>query len=200
MPERSVTFDAVLAHVVGVIEREGEAAVRVRDVCTAVGITAPVLYEMFDGREALVVAAQAKRYNDSRLWAINVFRETFASIDNADDFRAMAQRFLAAVLDDARSAHRAMRTNVLGSVLARPALQSAISVADQQFVEVVRQILGRAQAKGWVRQDVEVGAVALLWVSIADGRFHVESLDSGVDKDDWDRVAIMAANYIWLGR
>lgn len=198
MSERSVTFEAILTHVVGVIERDGEAAVRVRDVCSAVGITAPVLYELFESREALVVAAQARRYNDSRLWAINIFRETFSSIDNATDFRAMAQRFLTAVLDDSRADHRAMRTNVLGSVIARPALRSAISAANRYFVEVVREILSNAQTNGWIRRDVEVGAVALLWVSIADGRFHVESLDSGVSKSEWDRVALMAANHIWL--
>lgn len=200
MPARIALTESVLNNVIGVIERDGESAVRVRDVCRAVGITAPSLYELFDSREALVVAAQAKRYSDSRLRVLEAFRAMFGVATNADDFAAATDVFVGAVLSSERAVLRAMRTNVVGAAVGRPALLKAVGDADHMFVEEVRRVLGAAQAAGWIRPDVEIGAAALWWTSSMDGRFHIETLPSGVAPADWDHVAWIATRAIWFGR
>jgi AcrR family transcriptional regulator len=199
MPPRIVSAEELLAATITIIDRDGEAAVRVREVCEACGITAPVLYTHFENRDALIVAAQAKRYNDARLAFLDIFRKLFADVDNRDSFVSTMVSFLPLHLDAARSAHRALRTSVLGSVIGRPELAAAIGEADRLYTAAIREVLGEAQQRGWIRPDIEVGALGLWWVSVVDGRFHLEQFDAGVDPGAWDHVALTAARFMLFG-
>jgi AcrR family transcriptional regulator len=199
MPQRIVSPEELLAATIRIIDRDGEAAVRVREVCDACGITAPVLYTHFENRDALIVAAQAKRYNDARLVFLDIFRKLFADISDRDTFVTTIMGFLPLHLDASRSAHRALRTSVLGSVIGRPDLAAAIAEADRHYTAALREVFGEAQQRGWIRPDVEVGALGLWWVSVVDGRFHVEQFDAGVAPADWDDVALKAAHFMLFG-
>ena len=199
MPPRVVSAEELLAATITIIDRDGEAAVRVRDVCEACGITAPVLYSHFENRDALIVAAQAKRYNDARLVFLDIFKKMFADINDRDTFVTTLTRFLPLHLDAGRAAHRALRTSVLGSVIGRPDLAAAIAEADRHYTSALREVLGEAQKRGWIRPDIEVGALGLWWVSVVDGRFHMEHFDTGVEPADWDFIALEAARHMLFG-
>ena len=199
MPPRVVNAEELLAATITIIDRDGEAAVRVRDVCETCGITAPVLYSHFENRDALIVAAQAKRYNDARLVFLDIFQKMFADINDRDTFVTTLTNFLPLHLDAGRAAHRALRTSVLGSVIGRPDLAAAIAEADRHFTSALREVLGEAQSRGWIRPDVEVGALGLWWVSVVDGRFHMEHFDTGVNPADWDFIALEAARHMLFG-
>ena len=199
MPPRVVSAEELLAATITIIDRDGEAAVRVRDVCETCGITAPVLYSHFENRDALIVAAQAKRYNDARLVFLGIFQKMFADINDRDTFVTTLTNFLPLHLDAGRAAHRALRTSVLGSVIGRPDLAAAIAEADRHFTSALREVLGEAQSRGWIRPDVEVGALGLWWVSVVDGRFHMEHFDTGVNPADWDFIALEAARHMLFG-
>ena len=199
MPPRVVSAEELLAATITIIDRDGEAAVRVRDVCETCGITAPVLYAHFENRDALIVAAQAKRYNDARLVFLDIFKKMFADINDRDTFVTTLTNFLPLHLDAGRAAHRALRTSVLGSVIGRPDLAAAIAEADRNYTSALREVLGEAQSRGWIRPDIEVGALGLWWVSVVDGRFHMEHFDTGVEPADWDFIALEAARHMLFG-
>ena len=125
--------------------------------------------------------------------------EMHYDINDRDTFVTTLTNFLPLHLDAGRAAHRALRTSVLGSVIGRPDLAAAIAEADRHFTSALREVLGEAQSRGWIRPDVEVGALGLWWVSVVDGRFHMEYFDTGVNPADWDFIALEAARHLLFG-
>lgn len=198
MPPRTVTADQILESAIRVIEAQGEAAVRVRDICEECGITTPVLYSHFGSRDGLVVAAQTERYGRSRYQILGWLAEAVAGCTNADQFRGVVDELITKGLDGSRAENRRIRASVLGSSVGRPALIDAIRDADREFVERFVIVLRPAHDSGWLRRGVDLHALILWYDGHLDARLHVELGTSNVDPVEWDAIArraIMAAAF-----
>ena len=126
MPRRTEDLGIrMIEEAIATIEQDGEAAIRVRDICEACSAHEPALYLRFGSRAGLIVAAQAERYR--RSIEILVTRSLFALNETIEtgDLSTLLKRAVDWGFDpDLRN--RLTRINVIGSSVTRPALAEAI--------------------------------------------------------------------------
>ena len=191
-PKRQATYLALLNAAIEVLENDGEAAIRIRDLVAACGVTSPILYQNFGSREGLIIAAQSERY--ARSWS--VFAERFIpdidSCNTASELRDVITRVLESAYSPERMTVREVRASVLGSAITRPALLVAIKSALAPVVESTADALRRAQQRGIVSPDLDIVAATWWYLGQIDGRLLVELLNPGVDPAAWNRTSVHA--------
>ena len=192
MSPRSDTPQRLLAEAVRVIDAQGEAAIHIRDVAAACGVTSPNVYKAYGSREGLIVAAQTERYISS--WRETAFMvpEAIATATTVDELKAVVAGAVRAILGPERLRHRRIRHEVLGSLVHHPQLEQAV-VAE---LRLVRTMFGDAfrvaQSKGLVRQDLDPEAAFMWYIGQIEGRFMIELDPGGVNEDAWNKIFLEA--------
>jgi len=189
---RSDTPQRLLAEAVRVIDAHGEAAVHIREVAAACGVTSPIVYKAFGSREGLIVAAQSERY-------IRSWRETAAGVPEAiaaatteAELKTALGAAILRILGPDRHFHRRVRHEVLGSLVHLPALEKAVVEQLADMRRAFADAFGAAQRRGLTRQDVDVDAAFMWYIGQIEGRFMIElDLDS-IDEKAWNKIFIEA--------
>lgn len=192
MTARSDTPQRLLAEAVRVIEHHGEAAIRIRDVAAACGVTSPIVYKSFNSREGLIVAAQTERY-------IRPWRETAHDVPDAisaantvDELKAVIAGSIRAILGPERHVHRRTRLEILGSLVHHDELKKAVVEQLALMRDRFAQAFDVAKHKGLLRSDLD-GATAFMWyIGQIEGRFLIELDMDGVDEAEWNRIFLEA--------
>lgn len=193
------TRDRLLDATVAVIESGGEAAVRVRDVASACGVTTPIIYRHFGSRDGLIVAAQAERYRRSHVAVAERITEQFALAHTVDDFKRAVLALLRFNVSVDREPMRRMRAGVMGSAVTRPELMQAIHEVLVPLIDTTVAALGLAKARGLTRPDLDVEAAAWWYVGQIEGRLLIEATGFPVDAARWDESARRAVFALVFG-
>lgn len=195
MSPRSDTPQRLLAEAVRVIDSQGEAAVHIRDVAAACGVTSPIVYKAFGSREGLIVAAQSERY-------IRSWRETSAGVPEAihaatteEELKLAIGRAITNILGPDRHIHRRVRHEVLGSLVHLPSLEKAVVEQLGVMRRAFAEAFGDAQRRGLTRQDVDVEAAFMWYIGQIEGRFMIELDLANVDEAAWNKIFIEAIFY-----
>jgi AcrR family transcriptional regulator len=181
--------ERILKRTIEVIDTSGEAAVRVRDICDAAGVTAPILYRAYGSRDGLIVAAQTERYKRSLLRVNEVLRVQVEACRDADEFRNVVKAMFPTVATDKRAQFRLTRLNVFGSSVGRPGLIDAIREADQEINTDLAETFRYAKDHQWTRNDIDPMALAYWYMGMINGRAFAEIAEGFVDLEAWNHVA-----------
>ena len=189
MLNKKTTQDRVLASAVKAIDKGGEAAVHIRQICADTKTTAPSIYHFFGSREGLIEAAQAARFIQGQRKISIDFADSVHGCKSKSDFTAVAHRFLEQMFSSERQSIRAVRINVLGSAQSRKGL--AIAIAKSQLIanKVGGEPIRYAQEKGWVRPDFN-SEMYLAWITgmvNAQGLIELDGVHP--DREDWVLIA-----------
>ncbi len=189
MLNKQTTQDRVLASAVKAIDKGGEAAVHIRQICADTKTTAPSIYHFFGSREGLIEAAQATRFIQGQRKISIDFADSVHGCKSKSEFTAVAHRFLEQMFSSERQSIRSVRINVLGSAQSRKGLAKAIaksqSIANKVYGEPIRY----AQEKGWVRADFN-SEMFLAWLTgmvNAQGLIELDGVHPG--REDWVLIA-----------
>jgi len=186
---KQTTQDRVLASAVKAIDKGGEAAVKIRQICADTKTTAPSIYHFFGSREGLIEAAQAARFiQDQRKISID-FADSVHGCKSKSDFTAVTHRFLEQMFSSERQSIRAVRINVLGSAQSRKSLAKAIAKSQLIANKVGGEPIRYAQEKGWVRPDFN-SEMYLAWLTgmvNAQGLIELDGVHP--DREDWVLIA-----------
>ncbi len=192
VPFRSDTPQRLLTEAVRVLDTDGEAAIHIRDVAAACGVTSPIVYKAYGSREGLIVAAQAERY--IRSWRATAFNlpEIFAASTTVEELKAALLQAIRAILGPDRFIHRRLRHEVLGSLVHQSTLERAVvdqlRIMRNHFAVAFRSL----QQRGLIRRDVDVEAVFMWYIGQIEGRFLIEIDPDGVDQEAWNKIFIEA--------
>ena len=96
-------------------DMQGEAGVRIRDICKETNSTAPSVYYFFGDRLGLIRAAQATRYRTPLAKIQEMFSENVCKCKNKAEFTKVVHQILQLVYSDSRKAFRSTLVNVLGN-------------------------------------------------------------------------------------
>lgn len=194
--DRPDTRARLLDAAIGVIEEHGEAAVRVRDVSAAAGVTYASLYHFFGDREGLIEAAQAERYRRDLLEPIRALRDAVEACRTERDFHEAVRLAMRAMCAPDRFAVRMNRVNVLGSAQSRPGLARLLADAQHTQNTELAAVFAIGRERGWVREDIDLVMLAA-WVNgQSNGRVLIEMDLARANEAAWNRVAfdgVMAA-------
>mgnify|MGYP000203054176 FL=1 len=189
MLNKQTTQDRVLASAVKAIEKGGEDAVRVRQICADTKTTAPSIYHFFGSREGLIEAAQAARFIQGQRKISIDFADSVHECKSKSDFTAVAHRFLEQMFSSERQSIRSVRINVLGSAQSRKGLAKAIAKSQLIANKVGGEPIRYAQEKGWVRADFN-SEMYLAWLTgmvNAQGLIELDGVHP--DREDWVLIA-----------
>ena len=189
MLNKQTTQDRILASAVKAIDKGGEAAVNIRQICADTKTTAPSIYHFFGSREGLIEAAQAARFVQDLRKISTDFADSVHGCKSKSDFTAVAHRFLDQMFSIERQSIRAVRINVLGSAQSRKGLAKAIAKSQLIANKVGGEPIRYAQEKGWVRPDFN-SEMYLAWLTgmvNAQGLIELDGVHP--DREDWVLIA-----------
>jgi AcrR family transcriptional regulator len=199
MPRRTEDLEIrMIEEAIATIEQDGEAAIRVRDICEACSAREPALYLRFGSRAGLIVAAQAERYR--RSIEILVTRSLFALNETIEtgDLSTLLKRAVDWGFDpDLRN--RLTRINVIGSSVSRPALADAIAEVNNEAIHELAGGVERARDAGLINPIGTPEAIAAWYLGTATSRSFVEFKGSAVTDDTWNDVFIASLTAVLLG-
>lgn len=190
--DRPDTRTRLLEAAVAVIEQDGEAAVRIRDVSTAAGVTYASLYHFFGDREGLIEAAQAERYRRDLLEPVHALRGAVEACRTEQQFIEALRAAMRAMCSPDRFAVRMNRMNVLGSAQTRPRLARLLADAQRSQNTELAAAFAIGRERGWVRQDIDLDMLAAWINGQSNGRVLIEMDLARADEAAWNRIAFDA--------
>jgi hypothetical protein len=193
------TEKKILDEAARLIDERGEAGVRIQDVQTAVGVTAPSIYHFFGSREGLVREAQLVRLRRSFDTNDELLDVALGSVTSAEQMREALTDFLAMFFAPERAVERRRRAAALGSFEGRPELSEQFAEVVASYVEERALRLEPFQAKGWIRADLDLRAFNYWMIGFIFGRFYVEVGHDSRPYPEWDAIAEKAAAHILFG-
>ncbi len=193
------TRDRLLAGAISLMEEGGEAAVRVESVANLAGVTRPSLYHFFGDRDGLVIAAQGERYRQSLLYQMVDRTELTRQCKTRGEFKALMLQMMKSLMDADGERRRAVRTEVLGSSVARPRLRALIREIDTQASRELGVLLGVAKDNGWISIPFDLDVAATWWYGMMNGRYMVEGDGSSLIRREWDAIAIASVMFLLFG-
>ena len=181
--------DRLLEAAIEVIERDGEAALRVDHVAEMVGVTKPSIYHFFGDRDGLIVAAQAERYRRSINYSLaDLDFDIVLECESQVEYAQLLKTVIMSANTSDGVIRRRLRVEVLGSAVSRPALRESISDVHRQAVATLAKVVGYGQKRGWFRSEFSPSALASWWYGVIFGRHLVEDYSNADDAGEWTAI------------
>lgn len=182
--------DQILHVVAKIIDKGGEKAVRIRDVCVASKTTPPTIYRIFSDRTGLIVAAQSYRFTFNQTDLIKSFAAAVYSAKNKSEFVKIAHQNLNFMFSLKRQDFRSMRLEVLGSAQSNKKLAVEINNAQSIANEFGAQPIRFAQARGWINDDFDP-EIYIAWLTgMVNARVIIELNGKHPKSNEWDKIAM----------
>jgi AcrR family transcriptional regulator len=190
--ETQTTRERLVDAAIALIDEHGEPALRLADVARATGIRTPSIYYFFENREDLVVAAHRERFRRSIDEVVRNWTDAANLATTREEFVATVRRGIAATLDQSRSDVRTVRVQLIARALHTPSLRDELLETSRIANQNLAAVIEAAQAKGWIRPDIDPEIAALWTRGQAFSRLTLE-LDPGrYDDAAYDRLVIDA--------
>ena len=186
------TRTRLLEAAIAVIETRGEPAIRIREISETAGVSYASLYHFFGDRASLIEEAQVERFRVSLYSFIPELAVAVEGCRTKREFRKLAKSALERLFAPDRAEHRWRRANVLGAAETRPTLAVRLEKALDEYYTALADALAPAQAKGWVRRDLDLKVFSTWMLGMVSGRLLIElSPEPGLD-NAWDDIAVEA--------
>jgi len=193
------TRERLIAGAITLLEEGGEAAVRVETVSVLAGVARPSLYHFFGDRDGLVIAAQATRYRDSLLVNMESQTEATRNCKSREEFIQLVREYMKSLSSPEGEHRRRVRTEVLGSSVARPTLRAQITEANQMLSRQLGALLQIAKDRGWLTLSFDLDVAATWWFGMMNGRFLVEGDVPTIFRREWDDIALRSIECLLFG-
>jgi AcrR family transcriptional regulator len=192
--------ELLLEAAITAIEEGGEAALRVDEVVSAVGVTKPTLYHYFGDRDGLVAAAQAERFRRLMMTGLDEGLEIIRTVESLDEFTASLPAIAAIGSGGMGAERRAARVAVLGSATSRPTLTTEVRAALVLACDQLDEFFRIAKERGLITTDFDSAALAMWWFSTLLGRHLVDVLDDERITAQWEEMAVVALRRVLMDR
>jgi AcrR family transcriptional regulator len=182
------TRDRVISVVLELLEKGGEAAVRIDDVRDRSGVSIGSLYHHFGDRDGLIVAAQLRRfarYAEAEITALSMIVERSRDLN---EFRRAVRQLTLRTASELRVAERWGRLGVLGSTVGRPALLHEVRMVQTRLTDEFQAHVAQGQARGFFRSDLDPRAIALFVEAYSLGLALNDVDDRPVSERAWQKV------------
>lgn len=140
----------------------GQEAVTVDDVLKRSRISKGSLYFHFVSFDDLIAAALAERYAEGVERSVHQCHELMERCTTREEFLA-GVRQLVDLTSGPQTVHfRLARAQIIGMCSSNLALRKRVAEEQSRLSKAIEALLGEAQARSWLRPDLDVAAAALL--------------------------------------
>lgn len=185
----AATRDRILEAAVAILESAGEAGVKIREVAALAGAAPTSIYYFFRSREGLLEEALLEAYRRTLFSPFAMLRERIAQCRGREDMRQAFLDLIAFNTGPEGVLRRRQRKAVLGSAQMRPSLHRRIVEVHRQQNATFASLYHEAQAKGWLRGDVDLEAAMGWFIGLVSSRVMLEmDPDNELQAREWDRL------------
>lgn len=196
---RSHVREAILELAIKIIDEHGEQAIRTNKIAAEAGTSPPTLYHYFGDREGLIEEAQAERFARSIAIDVRILVDQLATAESREDVRGAVLDLFRRRDTRERESSRFERVNALGAAFARPALARRIAAINNELATQTATALAPFQRRGFIRQDIDLRAVAAWYTSSSLGKALVTLEGSDIDITQWERTMNDAVLHVLFG-
>ncbi|MDB0005623.1 TetR/AcrR family transcriptional regulator [Ilumatobacteraceae bacterium] len=191
MQQRAIDkIDAVVDATVRVLEREGEKAVRIAEICDVTGVSYGTVYHHFGDRNGLIRAAQFARLSNQPGQDIDAFATALESEDLEGDFVNDLLRICRAIADPSRGPVRRVRTSVLATAEHDDEFLPSVTTLETETMTELTKTLERAKSAGIVDQSVDSLSLASFVSAVAYGLVLLDYNEHRPNPDDLAAVIL----------
>jgi len=174
----------ILNETIDVIDRSGEASVRLTQVARRAGVTQGLISYHFGDRDSLVAAAQLRRFLDCDSEILEELRVRRSTPPSPQETRKLLIAVLRRPFDDPGGLRR-RRVSALGASLYRPLVGNGVVEHHCNMIEALSELLEEGQQLGVVRTTLDPRAAASLIAMTWYGAIAFE-LDRNDDREVGD--------------
>ena len=183
-------IDALIEATAAALEREGEAGVRIAEICDVTGVAYGTVYHHFGDRNGLIRAAQFARLRDQPGQDIAAFAEALDGDDPTANFVTQLLDICRGLADPARGPVRLVRTSVLTTAQHDPEFLPAVTELETQVMTDLVATIDRAKAAGIADPSLDSLALASYIAAVAYGLVLIEFNEHRPDQDHLAEVIL----------
>jgi AcrR family transcriptional regulator len=184
----ATTVERALKVVGEILDAGGEASLRLADVSRRSGVSVGSLYHHFGSREGLISAARERQFTKSLPSQVKDEVAYLAAASSPEEFLDRFDEVSRAGDDPQRAVGRRRRFEMIGAAARRPGHLGGILGMQTAHVDLFEELVRSIKARGWLPDDVDARAFALLLHATSMGRVLLEIDEEPVSLDDWHRV------------
>ncbi len=188
----SDTALAILDRTIALIDDAGEAALRMHDLSSEVGVAVTSIYHFFGCREGLVEAAHAERYARCLDREVSMFTVAARRCRTRADFEALVRATVERWGSAQHAPTRMTLTSALGASHGRPRLAATIAVTHEHHVAVLGETLRRPQERGWISHQIDLNAFAAWFAALMLQRAALDIGPTRADVRQWSDMSTSA--------
>lgn len=163
----------------------GAENVTVDDVLKRSGASKGSLYYHFSSFDDLIAAALAQRYAEGVERSVQQCDELLLQCQTKSQFLA-GVRSLVEQTSGPQTAHfRLARAQIIGMCSANPALRTRVAEEQRRLSSTIEAMLAEAQARAWLRRDLDIAAAALLVQAYTFGKVIDDIALEPIDGAAW---------------
>ena len=183
-------IDALIEATAAALEREGEAGVRIAEICDVTGVAYGTVYHHFGDRNGLIRAAQFARLRDQPGQDIAAFADALNGDDPTANFVTQLLDICRGLADPARGPVRLVRTSVLTTAQHDPEFLPAVTELETQVMTDLVATIDRAKAAGIADPSLDSLALASYIAAVAYGLVLIEFNEHRPDQDHLAEVIL----------
>ena len=191
-PRGSDTAHSILERTIELIDDSGEAALRMHELSSDVGVAVTSIYHFFGCREGLLEAAHAERYARCLDREVSTFTAPARRCRTRAEFESLVRSTVARWGSSQHAPTRMTLTSALGAAHGRPRLAPAIDVTHERHVAVLGETLRRPQERGWISSTIDLTAFAAWFTSIMLQRAALDVGPACADPQRWNDMSTSA--------
>ncbi|MBU3703429.1 MAG: TetR/AcrR family transcriptional regulator [Ilumatobacteraceae bacterium] len=197
-PARKDSRQELIDVAIEIIQNKGIDALRIEDVCERVGVSKGSLYWHFSDREGLIREAlleQLYRLGDEQLGVLSAAVDTAATRD--EYLMRLAGAFVDP-FDKGQVEARWQRLEMIATTRRDPKLAAIMEEIQQRHHRYLTDLMEKAAAKGFLRNDVDPAAIAALVTAIGLGSNILGLLgEDGPTPDAWQSSLLVLVDMLF---
>lgn len=197
-PARKDSRQELIDVAIEIIQNQGIDALRIEDVCERVGVSKGSLYWHFSDREGLIREAlleQLYRLGDEQLGVLSAAVDTAATRD--EYLMRLAGAFVDP-FDKEQVEARWQRLEMIATTRRDPKLAAIMEEIQQRHHRYLTDLMEKAAAKGFLRNDVDPAAIAALVTAIGLGSNILGLLgEDGPTPDAWQSSLLVLVDMLF---
>lgn len=159
----------LLSAAIEVIERDGIDSLRIEDVCRRVGVSKGSLYWHFGDRIGLIREALLEQVHRLGGELIDALGDAIDEASSYDDYLERISHALVDPFDRAQVESRWQRLELITKSRRDADLLLVLSDVQQRHFQLLKDLMEKGAAHGFLRKDVDPGAVAAIIIAVGMG-------------------------------
>lgn len=170
------------------LDGDNPHTILVDDVLAASEVSRGALYHHFGDYPALIEATLLRRFARNVDQDTQAIRNVTFNSTTSEDYWKKIRALSAATQIPERASVRAERARILALAATNERFGAQLAQLQEQLTTGLADAIAHAQEKGWVRQDIDPRAIAVLLQSYSLGRIVDDITDKQLANSEWVRV------------